>query len=143
MFNIIFKFETNRTDRTQTASKNMFNKPAELQWTALIQVIMKCRKTLQKAKNSHKQVKKSKLSFTNHNTDRYSPKSPSWYESTSKGNNFFQHAYLCSNLSFCHKTGSCFQNIEKIFWGSINYHIKIPYTKFQVSMSFGLIYRLF
>ena len=80
---------------------------------------MKCSKALQKAKISHKQVKKSKLSFTNHNIDRYSPKSPSWYESTSKGNNFFQHAYLCSNLSFCHKTGSCFQNIEKIFMGSI------------------------
>ena len=88
-------------------------------------------------------VKKSKLSFKNHNITKYSPKSPSWWKSTSKGNNFFQHDYLCSNLSFCHKTGSCFQNIEKIFQGSINDHIKIPYTKFQVSMSFGLIYRLF
>ena len=38
---------------------------------------------------------------------------------------------------------ACFQNIDKIFQGSINDHIKIPYTKFQVSMSFGLIYRLF
>ena len=90
-------------------------------------------------------VKKSKLSFKNHNITKLSPKSPLHGEkyNIQKKNNFFQQSYLCSNLSFCHKTGSCFQNIEKIFQGSINDHIKIPYTKFQVSMSFGLIYRLF
>ena len=53
------------------------------------------------------------------------------------------HAYICSNLSFCHKTGSSFPNIEKTFEGSIDDYIKIPYTKFHVSMSFGSIYRLF
>ena len=36
-----------------------------------------------------------------------------------------------------HKTGSYFQNIDMIFQGSIYDHIKIPYTKFQVSVSFG------
>ena len=57
----------------------------------------------------------SGICFTYYNTENYSANSLSWYESISKGNNFFQLAYLCSNLSFCHKTGSCFQNIEKIF----------------------------
>ena len=46
-------------------------------------------------------------------------------------------------FSFCHKIGSYFQKIDKIFQGSIYDHIKIPYTKFQVSVSFGSVYRLF
>ena len=52
-------------------------------------------------------------------------------KSTLKGNNFFQHDYLCSNLSFCHKTGSCFQNIEKTFQGSINDHISMKTQKYS------------
>ena len=46
-------------------------------------------------------------------------------------------------FSFCHKTGSYFQNIDMIFQESIYDHIKIPYIKFQVSVSFGSVYRLF
>ena len=48
-----------------------------------------------------------------------------------------------SIFSFCHKTGRYIQNIDKIFQGSIYDHIKIPYTKFQVSVSFGSVNRLF
>ena len=42
-------------------------------------------------------------------------------------------------FSFCHKTVSYFQNIDMIFQGSINDHIKIPHAKFQVCVIwFGL-----
>ena len=44
---------------------------------------------------------------------------------------------------FATKPAFIFQNIDKNFQGSIDDHIKIPYTKFQVSVSFGLVYRLF
>ena len=53
------------------------------------------------------------------------------------------HIEIFQFFRFCHKTGRYIQNIDKIFQGSIYDHIKILYTEFQVSVSFGSVYRLF